>query len=44
MERPSKGRVSIKISKEGFSDKGVDKVNLIPYGKDSYSNGDKKYH
>ena len=29
----------IKISKEGFSDKGVDKVNLIPYGKDSYSNG-----
>ena len=36
--KPSKGALS-KISKEGFSDKGVDKVNLIPYGKDSYSNG-----
>jgi len=36
--RPSKASLA-KISKEGFSDKGVDKVNLIPYGKDSYSNG-----
>jgi len=36
--KPSKAALS-KISKEGFSDKGVDKVNLIPYGKDSYSNG-----
>lgn len=36
--RPSKASLT-KISKEGFSDKGVDKVNLIPYGKDSYSNG-----
>ena len=36
--RPSKASLA-KISKEGFSDKGVDKVNLIPYGKDSYSKG-----
>jgi len=36
--RPSKATLS-KLGQNAFSDKGVDKVNLIPYGKDSYSNG-----
>ena len=37
-KKPSKAALS-KISKEGFSDKGVDRVNLIPYGQDGYSKG-----
>ena len=36
--KPSKGALS-KLGQNAFSDKGVDRVNLIPYGKDSYSIG-----
>ena len=36
--KASKARLS-QINKESFSDKGVDRVNLIPYGKDRYAVG-----
>ena len=35
---PSKGTLS-QVSNNAFDDKGVDRVNLIPYGKDSYEIG-----
>ncbi len=35
---PSKGTLS-QVANNAFDDKGVDRVNLIPYGKDSYDIG-----